>query len=359
MTSVAIQWIDLTRQIKAWSRELGFSHTGISDIDLEQAEGRLRSWLQQNFHGEMDYMERHGSKRTRPDELIPGTIRVISVRLDYLAESMTACLESLDNIELGYISRYALGRDYHKMVRQRLQKLAGKINLQVGHLGYRAFCDSAPVMEKALGEKSGIGWMGKHTNILSRHAGSWFFLGELFVDVPLVVDKPVSNHCGSCTACIDICPTRAIVKPYELDARRCISYLTIELHGSIPTEFRKDMGNRIYGCDDCQLVCPWNRYADLSAEPDFQIRHPLHNRGLVEMFRWDEVTFLKHTEGSAIRRIGYLRWLRNIAVALGNAPTNHAVVQSLEFRAGHPSEQVREHVQWALDQHRAVKTGYE
>ncbi len=347
------QWTNLSSQIKDWSRQLGFSHTGISDIALEHAEGRLGQWLGQKFHGEMAYMARHGSKRSHPEELVPGTIRVITVRLDYLPESMSVIWEALEQTELGYVSRYALGRDYHKIVRNRLQKLADKINEEINPLGYRAFCDSAPVMEKALAEKSGIGWMGKHTNLLSRDAGSWYFLGELFVDIPLHVDGPVSNHCGSCRACIDICPTQAIVEPYQLDARRCISYLTIELHGSIPVEFRPHIGNRIYGCDDCQLVCPWNRYAKLTAEPDFSIRHPLHNQNLTVLFGWDQPTFLKNTEGSAVRRIGYQRWLRNIAVALGNAPTTSSVIDSLRSREQHPSEQVREHVQWALNQHLA------
>lgn len=346
-----INWPQFTRQIKDWCMELGFSGVGITDTDLAQAEQRLSQWLDKNYHGEMGYMAKHGIRRTRPAELIPGTLRVISVRMDYLPEPMETSLEALAQQRQGFISRYALGRDYHKVIRNRLQKLAKYITDAAGALGYRAFCDSAPVMEKALAEKAGLGWIGKHTNLLNRDAGSWFFLGELYVDLPLIQDTRVSSHCGSCSACIDICPTAAIVAPYELDAKRCISYLTIELHGAIPIEFRKDMGNRIYGCDDCQLVCPWNRYATISVEADFKIRHPLHNRSLVELFKWDEATFLARTEGSAIRRIGHLRWLRNIAVALGNAPTSGEIISALEARRQHGSEIVREHVHWALEQH--------
>ncbi len=344
-------WGQLSKQIKLWSGELGFSRVGISNAELAQTERRLSDWLARKFHGEMGYMEHHGIKRTRPAGLVPGTIRVITVSMSYLPESMQQCLDALKDSDTGYISRYALGRDYHKVVRKRLQKLADRINIEIGEFGYRAFCDSAPVMEKALAESAGIGWLGKHTNILNRSEGSWFFLGELYVDIPLEVDTPVSTHCGSCTACIEICPTRAIVKPYELDARKCISYLTIELQGTIPVQYRKDIGNRIYGCDDCQLVCPWNRYAHLAVEPDFAIRLPLHNRSLITLFGWTEETFLSETEGSAIRRIGYTRWLRNIAVALGNATTSEEVVDALQSRANHPTEIVREHVQWALEQH--------
>ena len=324
----------------------------MSDIDLSKEEQQLKDWLANGFHGEMDYMQRHGSKRSRPEELIPGTVRVICVRMDYLPETIHDANIALHDTECGYVSRYALGRDYHKTMRKRLQKLAKRINEQYADLGYRAFCDSAPVMEKALAAKSGQGWLGKHTNIINKDAGSWFFLGELYLNIPLVVDKPVSNHCGSCHACIDVCPTNAIIAPYQLDARRCISYLTIELQGSIPVAFRKDIGNRIYGCDDCQLVCPWNKYAKVTAEKDFTIRHPLHNQSLVTLFSWEEQVFLQNTEGSAIRRIGYIRWLRNIAVALGNAPTSAAVIQSLQSRLNHTSELVREHVNWALEQHR-------
>ena len=270
-------------------------------------------------------MEQHGTRRTRPAELVPGTLRVISVRMDYLPGSAAPADAVLHNPELGMISRYALGRDYHKVVRTRLQKLADQISARVGPFGYRAFTDSAPVLEKALAEKAGLGWIGKHTNLITRNAGSWFFLGELYTDLPLPVDAPASNHCGTCQACIDICPTQAIVAPYQLDARRCISYLTIELRGSIPVELRPLIGNRIYGCDDCQMVCPWNKFAQPTQEPDFAPRHGLDAPKLVELFAWSEEEFLKKTEGSAIRRIGYECWLRNIAVALGNAPRSDVV----------------------------------
>ena len=346
----------LAEQIKRWGAELGFSHTGITDIDISRAEGQLDEWLERKFHGEMHYMHAHGRKRTRPSELVPGTVRVITVRLDYLNEDMEQAEAALHDAETGYISRYALGRDYHRMVRSRLQKLANRITTVIGKSGYRAFCDSAPVMEKALAEKSGQGWQGKHTNILNRDSGSWFFLGELYTDLPLPIDSPATSHCGSCSACIDVCPTGAIVGPYQLDARRCISYHTIELHGPIPVEFRKAMGNRIYGCDDCQLVCPWNRYAKITSEPDFSTRNRLDGSKLVDLFQWDEATFLRNTEGSAIRRIGYIRWLRNIAVALGNAPGSKSVVNALSQRRNHPSELVREHVEWALEQHSADRS---
>ena len=340
--------------IKAWGTQLGFSHTAISDIDLSDAEQRLADWLGKHFHGEMHYMSSHGSKRTRPAELVGGTIRVITVRMDYLPQTMQQAQRALSNPNIGYIARYALGRDYHKVIRRKLQQLANRISDEVGTFGYRVLCDSAPVMEKALAQKSGHGWIGKHTNILNRDSGSWFFLGELYTDIPLPVDAPTSAHCGSCTACMDICPTDAIVAPYQLDARRCISYLTIELHNTIPVEFRKAIGNRIFGCDDCQLVCPWNRYATISTQPDFAIRHQLDATALVTLFEWDEKAFKQYTEGSAIRRIGHIRWLRNIAVALGNAGTSEAVMSALQNRLNHPSELVREHVIWALSQHKAT-----
>ena len=346
--------IALAEQIRGWGAELGFDQTAISDIDLSTCEARLKQWLEKQYHGEMQYMTVHGTKRTRPSELIPGTFRVITVRMNYLSEPMESARRLLDKPTKGYISRYALGRDYHKVIRSRLQKLADRITGTVGTFGYRAFCDSAPVMEKALAEKSGQGWLGKHTNILNRHQGSWFFLGELYTDLPLPPDEPTKDHCGSCRACMDICPTDAIVQPYVLDARRCISYLTIEHHGSIPVEFRKPMGNRVYGCDDCQLVCPWNRYAKISVEPDFRSRHGLEGEDLVTLFHWDEKTYLRKTEGSAIRRIGYDRWLRNIAVALGNAPTSAPVVDALRKHRNHPSELVREHVRWALERHASL-----
>lgn len=338
----------LATRIKTWGAELGFQQVGIAAAELPEDERHLNEWLERQWHGDMDYMHRHGTRRTRPAELVPGTVRVISVRMDYSPPQARDPDAVLGDASLGYVSRYALGRDYHKVLRNRLQQLAERIEADIGPFGYRAFVDSAPVLEKALARNAGLGWIGKHTNLLNRHAGSWFFLGEIYTDLPLPSDEAPSNHCGSCTACIDVCPTRAIVGPYRLDARRCISYLTIEHHGSIPEELRPAMGNRIYGCDDCQLVCPWNRYANLSAEPDFRVRHDLDGASLVELFAWTEQEFLARTEGSAIRRVGYERWLRNVAVALGNAPTTAAVIDALQSRAGHPSALVREHVAWAL-----------
>ncbi len=339
----------LAAQIKTWGQELGFQQLGITDTNLSQAEMHLGNWLANNFHGSMDYMQRHGHKRSRPALLHPGTQRVISVRMDYLPESENQMNQSLEKPLLAYISRYALGRDYHKLMRSRLQKLADRIHAEIGDFGYRAFVDSAPVLEKALAEKAGLGWIGKHSNLINRKAGSWFFLGEIYTDLPLPVDKPATEHCGDCRACLDICPTQAIVAPYQVDARRCISYLTIELHGSIPEELRPLLGNRIYGCDDCQLICPWNRFAKLTAEKDFNPRHCLNTQELLDVFAWSEQEFLTKTEGSAIRRIGYERWLRNIAVALGNAPKSELIVNALKKRLQHPSELVREHVGWALD----------
>jgi epoxyqueuosine reductase len=299
----------------------------------------------------MDYMQRHGTRRSRPAELVPGTLRVISVRMDYLPEEQNKATALLDDPSRAYVSRYALGRDYHKVMRRRLQKLASRIEVAVGPFGYRAFVDSAPVLEKPLAEKAGLGWIGKHTNLINREAGSWFFLGELYTDLPLPTDEAASDHCGTCRACIDVCPTNAIVAPFKLDARRCISYLTIEMRGSIPHEFRKSIGNRIYGCDDCQLFCPWNKFARLTTEDDFQARHSLDDIDLVELFAWTEAEWLERTAGSAIRRIGYECWLRNIAVALGNARTSSEVVDALRSRRNNQSELVAEHVQWALDQH--------
>jgi len=319
-----------------------------ADVDLSEAESHLLSWLEAGFHGEMEYMERHGSKRSHPEELVPGTIRVISVRLDYLPEDRPAMQEHLENPLDAYISRYALGRDYHKLMRNRLQTLASRIEAEIGAFGYRVFSDSAPVLEKALAAKAGLGWIGKHSNLIHREAGSWFFLGEIYTDLNLPVDSPVKENCGTCTACLDVCPTQAIVAPYRVDARRCIAYLTIELHGPIPEEFRFALGNRIYGCDDCQIVCPWNRFAHQTLEADFLPRHGLATAQLVELFAWDEEIFLRRTEGSAIRRLGHGRWLRNLAVALGNAPYSEEVYAALLARKCHPSELVREHVQWAL-----------
>jgi epoxyqueuosine reductase len=339
---------NLAAQIKAWGQELGFQQLGITDTDLSLAETHLDNWLANNFHGSMDYMQRHGHKRSRPALLHPGTQRVISVRMDYLPESGSKMNQALEKPFLAYISRYALGRDYHKLMRSRLQKLADRIHTEIGDFGYRAFVDSAPVLEKALAEKAGLGWIGKHSNVINRKAGSWFFLGEIYTDLPLPIDNHATEHCGDCRACLDICPTQAIVAPYQVDARRCISYLTIELHGSIPEELRPLIGNRIYGCDDCQLICPWNRFAKLTDEKDFNPRHKLNTQELLDAFRWTEEEFLMKTEGSAIRRVGHERWLRNIAVALGNAPKSELIVNALKTRLQHPSELVREHVEWAL-----------
>jgi len=345
----------LKADIVRWSEELGFQQLGVSDVDLTAAELRLGEWLAGNFHGDMDYMGKHGSKRSRPAELVPGTLRVISVRMDYMPPDQDHSADLLDHESRAYISRYALGRDYHKLIRQRLQKLASRIEQQVGSFGYRAFVDSAPVLEKPLAENAGLGWIGKHTNIINSDAGSWFFLGELYTDLPLPVDAKASAHCGTCRACIDICPTRAIVAPFKLDARRCISYLTIELRDSIPLEFREAIGNRIYGCDDCQLCCPWNKFAQPSAEADFAPRHGLDDVDLTELFSWSEAKWLERTAGSAIRRIGYDCWLRNIAVALGNAKTTTNVVEALESRLDHDSDMVIEHIEWSLERHKETK----
>ncbi|NKB35935.1 MAG: tRNA epoxyqueuosine(34) reductase QueG [Gammaproteobacteria bacterium] len=341
----------LAERIRDWAGDLGFQQIGISGIDLSADETHLMNWLNNGMHGEMEYMARHGNRRSRPAELRPGTLRVISVRMDYLPTDTVDSDIVLDNPELGFVSRYATGRDYHKVMRSRLQKLASRIEKETGPFGYRAFVDSAPVLEKALARNSGLGWIGKHSNLINPKAGSWFFLGELYTDLPLPTDDEFSNnHCGSCKSCIDICPTAAIIAPYQVDARRCISYLTIELKGSIPEEFRAPIGNRIYGCDDCQLVCPWNRFAQTTAEADFATRHRLDSSSLIDLFNWTEEEFLKRTEGSAIRRIGYLSWLRNIAVALGNGPANENSMAALEARRDHDSELVREHVAWALEQ---------
>jgi len=344
----------LALQIKQWGLELGFQQVGITNTDLSVAEAHLQNWLAQDFHGNMEYMKRHGLKRSRPDLLHEGTLRVISVRMDYQSDTAIAMQQSLDDPTSAYISRYALGRDYHKMMRNRLQKLADKIQAECKSdaepLSMRAFVDSAPVLEKALAEKAGLGWIGKHSNLIHRQAGSWFFLGELFTDLPLPIDAQTTEHCGVCTACISICPTQAIVGPYQVDARRCVSYLTIELQGSIPVDLRPLIGNRIYGCDDCQIICPWNRYAKITAEQDFNPRQQLNSQQLLTVFAWSESLFLIKTEGSAIRRIGHERWLRNIAVALGNAPRSNAIIEALTDKLSHTSELVKEHVQWALEQ---------
>jgi epoxyqueuosine reductase len=338
----------LASAIKRWGRELGFQHIGITDTDLGDNEGHLRDWLAAGYHGEMAYMARHGTRRSRPAELLPGTLRVISARMDYFPSAAAPPETVLQDSTLAYVSRYALGRDYHKVLRHRLHRLAKRIEGVSGPCGYRVFTDSAPVLEKALAQKAGLGWIGKHSNLLGRNAGSWFFLGELYTALPLPTDTPATAHCGSCTACITICPTQAIVAPYQVDARRCLSYHTIELHGSIPEGFRRPMGNRIYGCDDCQLVCPWNRFACATPETDFLPRNGLDAPLLTTLFAWNEEEFLRRTEGTPIRRIGHVRWLRNIAVALGNAPHLPAVVAALQSRATHSSALLCEHVAWAL-----------
>ena len=344
--------VSLCASIRAWAEELKFTGLGIAGIELPADEANFLEWLRLGFNGEMAYMSRHGSKRTRPAELVPGTVSCISVRLDYWPGDAADAGAALADTSAGYVSRYALGRDYHKVLRSRLQTLCDRIQEAVGPFGHRVFTDSAPVLEKALARNAGLGWIGKHTNLIDRRAGSYFFLGEIYLDLELPSDEPSSAHCGTCSACIPACPTGAIVAPYRLDARRCISYLTIELAGAIPTEFRRAVGNRIYGCDDCQLVCPWNKFARPSAEKDFAVRHGLDHSQLVDLFAWSEADFLEKTGGSAIRRIGYERWLRNIAVALGNAPSSAAVIAALGARAQHPSALVREHVGWALEQHR-------
>jgi epoxyqueuosine reductase len=340
----------LAAAIKAWGRELGFDAVGIANAELGAAEARLAEWLARGFHGEMDYMARHGAKRARPAELVPGTRRVIAARMDYLPDAADAEAVLGDRTK-AYVSRYALGRDYHKVLRARLQRLADRIASEVGEFGYRVFTDSAPVMEVELAAQAGLGWRGKHTLLLTRDAGSFFFLGEIYTDLPLPPDAPTSEHCGACTRCIEVCPTGAIVAPYSLDARRCISYLTIELKGSIPVALRPLIGNRVYGCDDCQLVCPWNKYARATGEPDFRVRHGLDAAELTELFGWSEVAFHERLAGSAIHRIGYERWSRNLAVGLGNAPTSERVVAALRARGEDRSALVREHVAWGLAQH--------
>ncbi len=351
MSSAPLDLLALTASIRERAAQLGFQQVGITDIDLTEDALRLDAYLAAGYHGEMEYMASHGTMRSRPDELVPGTLRVISVRMDYLPED-TQMAQMLAQPEQAYVSRYALGRDYHKLIRKRLQQLAEKISQEIGPFGHRAFVDSAPVLEKPLARKAGLGWVGKNTLILNRKAGSWFFLGELLVDLPLPIDQPNDrDHCGKCTACLQVCPTQAFVGDRVLDARRCISYLTIELKGAIPEDLRPLIGNRVFGCDDCQLVCPWNRFAKPTQEDDFQPRHRLDNSSLVELFMWTEDEFLARTLGSPIRRTGYERWLRNLAVGLGNAPSTIPVLEALKARLEHPSELVREHVRWALQQH--------
>lgn len=351
--------VALAADIKVWGRALGFADIRITDVDLSHREAEFQAWLDKGYHGEMDYMASHGTKRVRPAELVPGTIRIITARMPYLPDSTSdwravEVARSQDR-RAGVVSMYARGRDYHKVLRSKLQQLATQIQGAIGEFGYRVFTDSAPVKEVALAEKAGLGWRGKHTLLLNRDGGSMFFLGELFTDLPLPMDAPVQPRCGQCTSCMDVCPTQAIVAPYEVDARRCISYLTIELKGAIPEPLRPLIGNRIYGCDDCQLYCPWNKFAHTSSLPDFDVRHGLDSQSLLALFAWDEATFLKKTEGSPIRRIGHERWLRNLAVGLGNAAAGAKedadIVAALQGQLTHPSALVKEHVEWALAQH--------
>ncbi|KAB7694246.1 tRNA epoxyqueuosine(34) reductase QueG [Plesiomonas shigelloides] len=347
-TPAAPDLVQLAQSIKQWGKSLGFQQVGICLPDLREHEPRLQAWLDNHYHGEMGWMASHGMMRARPSELHPGTLRVISVRMNYLPPDARFAKVLRDPLS-GYISRYALGRDYHKLLRQRLKQLGEKIQAEVGALGFRPFVDSAPILERPLAANAGLGWVGKHSLLLNREAGSWFFLGELLVDLPLPVDTPVEQECGRCVACMTTCPTGAIVAPYVVDARRCISYLTIESDSAIPLELRRALGNRIYGCDDCQLICPWSRVAPLTEEADFAPRAHLHTPQLLTLWQWDEATFLRLTEGSPIRRIGHRRWLRNLAVALGNAPYQADIVLALQSRLG-ADELVDEHIQWALDE---------
>ena len=364
----------LSISIKQWGLDLGFSEIGIADTDLQSAETEHQAWIEKGLHGEMDYMAKHGTKRSRPAELVPNTIRVISARLDYQPPNAADSESILHDSSKAFISRYALGRDYHKVMRNKLQKLCEKIQAELSSLNatsnesdlgrdgdkttpkfeYRVFTDSAPVLEVALAEKAGLGWRGKHTLLINKDRGSWFFLGEIYTNLPLTVDAPASNHCGTCTSCIDVCPTQAIIAPYEVDARRCISYLTIELKSNIPLELRPLIGNRVYGCDDCQLFCPWNKFAEISKEPDFAVRNGLDDISLIECFNWTEAEFKTNMAGSAIYRIGYAQWLRNIAIGLGNAKTTPEIIVTLQQHYNHENEMVREHVRWALAQHKVL-----
>ncbi len=349
-----INFEQLAQDIKIWGVELGFQQVAITDIDLSAYQENFDSWLEKNYHGEMSYMQRHRDLRLHPDKLLPGTLRAICVRMDYSLVKSNS-LDPLKKTHQAYVSRYARGRDYHKLIRRRLQKLAEKIDIVAGPSGYRAFVDSAPVLERALAEKAGLGWIAKNTMLINKQAGSWFFLGELFTDLPLPIDEPVTAHCGSCNACIDICPTQAFVGANILDARRCISYLTIELRTAIPEPLRALIGNRVFGCDDCQLICPWNKFTGITDEADFSPRHGLDSASLTNLFNWTEAEFLDRTEGSPIRRIGYECWLRNLAVGLGNAPSTIQVLNALQQRVDYPSELVRDHVDWALQQHAKLK----
>jgi epoxyqueuosine reductase len=348
----------LSASIKNWGLALGFNHVGITDTDLHEAEAAHEDWIKKGFHGEMDYMAKHGIKRTRPAELVPNTLRVISVRLDYLPPNAADSESILQNSDQAFISRYALGRDYHKVLRNKLQKLCEKIqaelpNFSTDHFEYRAFTDSAPVLEVALAEKAGLGWRGKHTLLINKDRGSWFFLGEIYTNLPLEIDVPATNHCGTCSSCMEVCPTQAITAPYEVDARRCISYLTIELKGSIPLELRPLIGNRVYGCDDCQLFCPWNKFAEITKETDFAVRNGLDDISLIECFSWSEEEFKVNMAGSAIYRIGYEQWLRNIAIGLGNAKSSPEIITALQSRLDGASEMLRDHIRWALSRHLA------
>ena len=355
MTATSIDYIELAAKIKQWGKEFGFAEVGITDIDLSEHEAQLQRWLDNGYHGEMSYMAAHGMKRARPAELVPGTQRIISVKMNYLPPEASFA-KALGNKETAYISRYALGRDYHKVIRNKLKKLGQKIEQEVGQFGFRPFVDSAPVLERQLAEKAGLGWRGKNSLLINKQAGSWFFLGELFVDLPLPIDEPNREEgCGKCTACITLCPTGAIVEPYVVDARKCISYLTIELQGTIPKKYRPLLGNRVYGCDDCQLVCPWNRFGQLAQEDDFTPRKNLKDQELLTLFNWTEEAFLKNTEGSPIRRIGFERWQRNLAVGLGNAPFNQGIIDTLNQALPNSSELVQEHIEWALTQQKSKK----
>jgi epoxyqueuosine reductase len=344
----------LRRELSERARALGFDALGVASIDIPEDERHLLKWLEEGFHGEMHYMQRHGVMRSRPQQLQPGTVRVVSARMDYWPAEARNARSVLADGRLAYVSRYALGRDYHKTLRRALATLATELQQRIGSFGYRVCVDTAPVLEKALARDAGLGWIGKHTNLIARERGSWFFLGEILTDLPLPVDERAGAHCGSCQACIPACPTGAIVAPWRLDARRCISYLTIEHHSAIPVELRKAIGNRIYGCDDCQLVCPWNKFARAAAHPDFKVRHGLDAAALPQLFRWSAAQFEERMRGSAIYRIGYQRWSRNLAVALGNAPSAPDVIHALEERRADPSSLVREHVEWALQQHRSA-----
>jgi epoxyqueuosine reductase len=347
---------EVKRELSERARELGFQSVGVAGIELGEDGRYLDEWLAAGFHGDMGYMQHHGRKRSRPNELVPGTLRVVSARMDYWPADARSAEEVLGDPSLAYLSRYALGRDYHKVLRGALVKLAEALAARIGPFGYRVCVDSAPVLEKALARDAGLGWIGKHTNLIARDAGSYFFLGEILTDLPLPIDAPASAHCGTCTACIPACPTGAILAPYRLDARRCISYLTIEHHGSIPEELRPLLGNRIYGCDDCQLVCPWNKFARTASHPDFKVRHGLDAPRLTELFAWTAEDFEERMRGSPIHRIGYERWSRNVAVALGNAPRSDEVITALEARREDGSPLVREHVAWALARQKTQTT---